>query len=132
LLGAGADDETRHQGKQRRGSAALPAAGPLRTRAILRSDHVVVGADLTSSLLELDDPARDRAVSLVGPFIVWQSPALVEDSLLLAVEAACDRQCSDAARCPGVGPLDGILPLRDHLDGRTLHVPSNVSNAQLR
>ena len=27
--------------------------------------------------------------------------------------------------------LDGILPLRDHLDGRTLHVPSNVSNAQI-
>jgi hypothetical protein len=88
FLGAGADGETRHQGKQRRGPAALPAAGPLRRRAILQGHHVVVAAERQFDRQlapELDDRARDRAVSLVGPFNVRQSPAVVEDSLLRAV-----------------------------------------------
>jgi adenylate cyclase len=49
---------------------------------------------LTSSLLELDDPARDRAVSLVGRFIVWQSPALAARSdskdVVAGLEAGAD------------------------------------------
>jgi hypothetical protein len=59
------------------------------------ADGVVVAAERQFDRQlapELDDPARDRAVSLVGPFNVRQSPALVEDSLLRALEAACDRQ----------------------------------------
>ena len=87
FLGAGADDETRHQGKQRRGPAALPDAGPLRPRAILQGHHAVVTDERQFDRLapELDDRARDRAVSLVGPFNFRQSPAVVEDSLLRAV-----------------------------------------------